>query len=192
MSLAPSEAHLRRPPRELNPRPNLKIPRIRFLYNGSMPTLRRATPDDAALITAQRHQMFSDNELATEARYSEMNLTFEPWVRERLADGRYVGLFFEEDTTILAACGIFFVDFPPHFLDPNPIRAYLLNFYTAPQARGRGLATQLLQHAVDECKKNNVRVITLHASKFGRPIYEKFGFTQNNEMILRPTLTPWP
>jgi GNAT superfamily N-acetyltransferase len=157
-----------------------------------MPTLRRATPNDAPLITAQRHHMFADNDVASEASYNEMNLAFEPWVRERLADGRYIGLFLEEDTTILAACGIFFADFPPHFLDPNPIRAYLLNFYTAPEARGRGLATQLLQHAVNECHKANVRVITLHASKFGRPIYEKFGFTQNNEMILRPTLTPGP
>jgi GNAT superfamily N-acetyltransferase len=160
-----------------------------------MPTLRRATPDDAPTITTQRHQMFADNELATEAAYNVMDIAFEPWVRERLTDGRYVGLFLEENstnpgnTTLLAACGIFFGDFPPHFLDPNPIRAYLLNFYTAPEARGLGLATQLLQHAVDECHKANVRVITLHASKFGRPIYEKFGFTQNNEMILRPTLT---
>jgi GNAT superfamily N-acetyltransferase len=152
-----------------------------------MPTLRRATPDDAPTITAQRHQMFADNELAPEAAYNTMDLAFEPWVRERLADGRYVGLFFEEGTTLLAACGIFFGDFPPHFLDPNPIRAYLLNFYTAPAARGRGLATQLLQHAVDECHQANVRVITLHASKFGKPIYEKFGFTQNNEMILKPS-----
>jgi GNAT superfamily N-acetyltransferase len=151
-----------------------------------MPSLRRATPLDATTITAQRHQMFADNELATEARYAEMDLAFKPWVRERLADGRYVGLFFEEENEILAACGIFFGDFPPHYLDPNPIRAYLLNFYTAPAARGRGLATQLLQHAVDECRVKDVRVITLHASKFGRPIYEKFGFTQNNELILRP------
>ena len=164
-----------------------------------MPTLRRATPDDAPTITAQRHQMFADNELTTEAHYNAMDQTFEPWVRERLTDGRYVGLFLEEHATnptepatILAACGIFFADFPPHYLDPNPIRAYLLNFYTAPQARGRGLATQLLQHAVDECRHRNVQVITLHASKFGKPIYEKFGFTQNNEMILRPTPTPNP
>jgi len=161
-----------------------------------MPTLRRATPDDAPTITAQRHQMFADNDLATEAAYNTMDLNFEPWVRERLADGRYVGLFFEEAAvaeaapTLLAACGIFFGDFPPHFLDPNPIRAYLLNFYTAPEARGRGLATQLLQHAVDEYHQQSVRVITLHASRFGKPIYEKFGFTQNNEMILRPKPQP--
>lgn len=165
-----------------------------------MPSLRRATPADAPAITAQRHHMFADNDLATEAAYTSMDLNFEPWVRERLADGRYVGLFLEEaagpledDSTpntpanLLAACGIFFADFPPHYFDPHPIRAYLLNFYTAPHARGRGLATQLLHHAVDECRSRNVQVITLHASKFGKPIYEKFGFSPNNEMILRPS-----
>ena len=151
-----------------------------------MPTLRRATPDDAPLITHQRHLMFADNNLATEALYTQMDLAFEPWVRTRLADGRYTGLFLEEDNTILAACGIFYMDFPPHYLDPAPTRAYLLNFYTAPQARGRGYANQLLAESVAVCKQNNVAVITLHASKFGRPIYEQFGFTQNNELILKP------
>jgi GNAT superfamily N-acetyltransferase len=171
-----------------------------------MPSLRRATPADAALITAQRHHMFADNGLATDVAYSAMDASFLPWVTERLADGRYVGLFFEEEaagaseeqpvtwqdsaaeahqTTILAAAGIFFADFPPHFLDPAPTRAYLLNFYTAPQARGRGLATHLLHHAVAECRARNVRVVTLHASRFGRPIYERFGFAQNNELILK-------
>lgn len=153
-----------------------------------MPTLRRATAADAALITAQRHQMFADNELTTESAYEAMDVTFLPWVTERLADGRYVGLFLEDEATheVLAACGIFYGDFPPHFLDPNPCRAYLLNFYTRPEARGLGLASRLLQHAVEDCRARNVRVVTLHASKFGRPVYEKFGFKANNEMILRP------
>ena len=150
-----------------------------------MPTLRHATLADAELITRQRHQMFADNDLATEAAYAAMDANFLPWVTERLADGRYVGLFLEEDSVVLAAGGIFYMDFPPHFLDPAPIRAYLLNFYTAPQARGRGFANQVLKACVDECHARNVKVITLHASKFGKPIYEKFGFVQHNEFVLR-------
>ena len=150
-----------------------------------MPTLRHATLADAELITLQRHQMFADNDLATEAAYAAMDANFLPWVTERLADGRYVGLFLEEDGVVLAAGVIFYMDFPPHFLDPEPIRAYLLNFYTAPQARGRGFANQVLKACVDECHARNVKVITLHASKFGKPIYEKFGFVQHNEFVLR-------
>jgi hypothetical protein len=55
-----------------------------------MPTLRHATVADAELITRQRHQMFADNDLATEAAYAAMDANFLPWVTERLADGRYV------------------------------------------------------------------------------------------------------
>jgi GNAT superfamily N-acetyltransferase len=150
-----------------------------------MPIFRFATVEDAALIAAQRHQMFADNQLASEADYAEMDRTFEPWVRERLADGRYVGVFLEEEGAVIAAAGIFFLDFPPHWMDASPLRAYLLNFYTAPEARGRGLATELLGHCVEECRKRKVGVVTLHASKFGRPVYERFGFKQHNEMVLR-------
>jgi GNAT superfamily N-acetyltransferase len=151
-----------------------------------MPTLRRATVSDAALITEHRRRMFAEMEVATEARLREMGLAFEPWVRTHLADGTYVGLFLEEDGKVLTAAGIYFMEFPPHWMDPEPLRAYLLNFYTTPEARGRGYAKQILEAAVAECRAHGSRVITLHASRFGRTIYERFGFTASTEMMLAP------
>ena len=153
-----------------------------------MPTLRRATLADAELITEHRHQMFADNQLATQARYAEMDANFLPWVRERLADGRYVGFLLEDESTgqVVSSAGIFYMDFPPHYLDPEPCRAYLLNFYTCPEDRGQGHAKLLLKAVVDECHAKGVQVITLHASRFGKPIYENFGFKQHNEYVLRP------
>jgi ribosomal protein S18 acetylase RimI-like enzyme len=155
-----------------------------------MLNLRRATPADAALITEHRHCMFADNKLATEQRYAEMDRNFLPWVTERLADGRYIGLLLEDDSThqIVAGAGIFFMDWPPHYLDPAPTRAYLLNFYTEPEDRGQGLAKQLLAACVAECRAREIEVITLHASRFGKPIYEKAGFKLHNEYALRPDL----
>jgi GNAT superfamily N-acetyltransferase len=150
-----------------------------------MPTLRRATEADAALITAHRHSMFTDNQFAAEERLDAMDANFLPWVRERLVDGRYVGLLLEEDGVALASAGIHFNDFPPHFLHPEQGRAYLLNFYTAAEARGRGFAKQLLAACIAECRDRGSKVVVLHASRFGRPIYEKFGFTQTNEMMLK-------
>jgi len=153
-----------------------------------MLTLRRATVDDAALITRQRHLMFADNDFTTEARLCEMDAAFEPWVRAQLADGVYVGLFLEQDGRVLSCGGIYFMQFPPHWMDPEPLRPYLLNFYTVPEARGRGYAKQILEAAVAECRARGPRVITLHASRFGRPIYEQYGFTASTEMMLRPPL----
>jgi len=138
-----------------------------------MITLRRATVDDAQLITEHRHRMFADNQLATEQRYAEMDRNFLPWVTERLADGRYVGLLLEDTSNnqVIAGAGIYYMDWPPHYLDPAPSRAYLLNFYTEPEDRGSGHAKTLLAAAVAECRaKNSHIVITLHSARVGKPI----------------------
>jgi len=132
--------------------------------------------------------MFSANGFATEAHLTAMDAQFLPWVQERLADNRYLGLIVEEEGEAIASAGIFFADFPPHFLHLKAGRPYLLNFYTSDAARGRGLAKQLLQACIDECKARGYQAITLHASPFGRPIYEKFGFEQTNEMMLKLNL----
>ena len=163
------------------------ISRELFSLQFLMPTLRRATPADAALITAQRHQMFADNDLATDSHLAAMDANFNPWLRRHLAAGTYIGFLLEDEATkeVLASAGIFLQDFPPHWLDIEPTRAYLLNFYTTPEARGRGYANLLLRASIDECRKRNILVVTLHASTFGKPIYEKFGFKQSNEMMYR-------
>lgn len=149
-----------------------------------MPTLRRATLDDAALITAHRHSMFADNRFATEDRLTQMDAAFETWLRAHLADNTYVGLLLEQDGHIVAGAGIFFQDFPPHWMHIEPTRAYLLNFYTAPEARGQGHAKTLLRASVEACRTRGIAVVTLHASPYGRPIYKNFGFKESTEMML--------
>jgi ribosomal protein S18 acetylase RimI-like enzyme len=77
------------------------------------------------------------------------------------------------------------MDFPPHWMDAEPVRAYLLNFYVEPEFRGRGLASELLTTAVEDARRRGIKVVSLHASKFGKPLYERNGFEPTNEMILR-------
>jgi GNAT superfamily N-acetyltransferase len=150
-----------------------------------MPTIRYATSYDAAAITEHRHRMFGDNNFTSEAALSEADAEFEPWVRARLEDGRYVGLFLEDKGRLIAAAGIFFADFPPHWMNPQPLRAYVLNVYTVAEERGKGHAKRLMQAVIDECCKRNVPTIVLHASPLGRPVYESLGFAPTDEMMLR-------
>ena len=110
---------------------------------------------------------------------------FEPWVRERIGDGRYVGLLMEEEGRVVAGAGVFFADFPPHWMGPQAVRAYVLNVYAAPEARGKGYAKRLMEEVLLVCERRGVRVVTLHASPMGRPVYERIGFRATDEMMLR-------
>jgi GNAT superfamily N-acetyltransferase len=147
---------------------------------------RRATPSDAQAIADQRLLMFTDAGVGHESEMAPMAERFATWVRAKLEDGSYVGWLTEGDGLLVAGAGLWIMEWPPHYLDAEPHRAYLLNFYVAPEMRGRGLARALLALAVDEAKERRIKVVTLHASKFGKPLYERNGFAMSNEMMLRP------
>jgi GNAT superfamily N-acetyltransferase len=61
---------------------------------------------------------------------------------------------------------------------------YLLNVYVYPAYRRRGIASLLTQVSVDWCRGQGFASVSLHASQFGRPLYESLGFQPTNEMRL--------
>ncbi len=150
-----------------------------------MVKIRMATVEDAGLITQHRHWMFDDNGFGAEGTLPVMDAAFEPWVMERLGDERYVGLLLEEEGQVVAGAGIFFMEFPPHWMDAQPMRAYVLNVYVAPEARGKGFAKRLMEESIAVCENRGVGVVTLHASPMGRRIYEGMGFEPTGEMRIR-------
>lgn len=128
--------------------------------------------------------MFVEMGRPDDAGMQAMIDAFVPWVRERLADGRYLGWLVEDGGQVVGGGGMLLMDFAPHWRDPQPLRAYLLNFYVLPDARGKGVAYGLLKTALAEARRRNIKVVTLHASQFGRPLYERNGFEASNEMML--------
>jgi GNAT superfamily N-acetyltransferase len=129
--------------------------------------------------------MFLDSVDTNEAQLTAMIAKFVPWVRAKLEDGSYVGWLTSKEGRVVAGAGMWLMDFPPHWMHEEPVRAYLLNFYVDQEFRGQGLAHALLKTAVAETRRRGIKVVSLHASKFGKPLYERNGFEASNEMMLR-------
>ena len=110
--------------------------------------IRPATVSDAALIASQRRAMFADAVSPLPPTLDAMQAAFTPWVQERLADGTYCGWIGEADDRPIAGAGLWIMNFPPHFLDVQPARGYLLNFYVDPAFRGQRLARRLLDLSI--------------------------------------------
>jgi GNAT superfamily N-acetyltransferase len=146
---------------------------------------RLATVADAELIGEQRRRMFLDSVPTDDAQLERMIAKFVPWVRAKLEDGSYVGWLTSNDWRVVAGAGMWLMEFPPHWMHEEPVRAYLLNFYVDPEFRGHGLAYSLLKTVVEETRQRGIKVVSLHASVFGKPLYERNGFELSNEMILR-------
>jgi len=146
---------------------------------------RRALSDDAALIASHRRAMFADMGTGSPEVLDQMGRSFEPWVRTRLADGRYLGWIAEEGGRAVASAGLLLVEWPPHPRHPaGDIRGYVLNVFVEPALRRGGLARILMNFCLDEARQRGIAVVTLHASDKGRGLYEQLGFEASNEMIL--------
>jgi ribosomal protein S18 acetylase RimI-like enzyme len=61
---------------------------------------------------------------------------------------------------------------------------YIFGVHVDAPYRGRGIATKLTENAIAFLRSRDPWSIRLHASPFGRPIYEKLGFAATNEMQL--------
>ena len=148
-------------------------------------TLRTAGPEDAGAGRHHRRAMFHAMGLTDEARLNQMDAAFAGWLEVHLADGHYIGLLAcAEDGEIAAGAGIWLLDWLPTYYCPDQARAYLLNVYTEPAHRRRGLARALVAACIETCAAHHVPLIMLHASSEGRAVYESLGFTGSNEMRL--------
>jgi GNAT superfamily N-acetyltransferase len=145
---------------------------------------RAATAADVRLIASHRRAMFAAMGGYDEALLDGIRRASEPWVARMIGEGKYVGWITSHESRAIASGGLLILDWPPHPFDPSgEKRGYLLNFFVDPEYRRRGLARALVELCLAEARGRSIRVVSLHASSEGRPVYEQLGFRPTNEML---------
>lgn len=91
---------------------------------------------------------------------------------------------------IVATGAISFYQFPPSFTNASGVKGYIMNMYTRPDYRGRGLATRLLKQLEQEAGARGVQELFLIASAMGRPVYLDFGFEQAEAYLEKRSMIP--
>jgi GNAT superfamily N-acetyltransferase len=141
-----------------------------------------ATLEHLDTIVEHRRAMFFDMGHRDEAVLDRMSAAFRPWVSRKLADGEYRAWFAMVDGVVAGGAGLWLMDWLPHLIATGAPRGNIVNVYTRPEYRRRGIARELIQVALAWCREYGVTYVILHASPEGRPIYESMGFQATNEM----------
>jgi GNAT superfamily N-acetyltransferase len=148
--------------------------------------LRRASVEDARTIANHRRAMFRDIGYRDEAALDSMMAKFLPWLEAKMSSGEYIAwLAVIAGDFVVAGAGLWLMDWPAHLVGSNPRRGNILNVFTEPGFRRRGLACWLMEAVLDWCKVNGIDLVILHASPDGRALYESLGFQASNEMRIR-------
>jgi GNAT superfamily N-acetyltransferase len=147
--------------------------------------VRRAHFADLPHILRHRRAMFHDMGRGTDAGLDAMLVTTESFLRTAMTAGTYQGWLAETaDGRVVGGAGIAIVPWPGAPEDPSPRRGWVQNVYTDPEYRSRGIGRLVMDAVVEWCRAEGFQSIALHASTFGRPLYESMGFRPTNEMRL--------
>lgn len=151
-------------------------------------TIRAGTLDDIPVILHHRRAMFEDMGRGTPGTLDESIELFRPTLERWLQDGTYRGfLAATASGEVVGGGGLIVHEWPagPLGSRPSEQRAYILNVYTEPAYRRRGIARQIMEAIIECCRREGRCLVFLHASDQGRPIYEAMGFKPTNEMRLK-------
>ena len=150
--------------------------------------IRPATATDADVLGRHRAAMFRDMGRTAgadaEAALAEATASY---LAEALPAGEYAGwLAVAPDGAVVGGAG---VQLRPIVPRPGPggavltaPQALLLNVYTEPAWRRRGIAERLVRAALAWADARGASGVVLHASDAGRALYERLGFRPTNEM----------
>lgn len=151
--------------------------------------LRKANLDDIdELIEFRIHFLKEIQDYPSDEEIETFINSLKDFFLEKMKSNEFIAWLVESNNEIIATSGLSFLQKPPHFINMTGKFAYIMNMYTRPEWRRKGIASKLLERLFEEIKQNGIQSVVLHATPTGRPLYEKYGFRDNDgdkEMILK-------
>ncbi len=117
---------------------------------------------------------------------------YRAWMARLRRTGRFLAFLAEDpDGTVLGSGAVWLMPAQPR---PGHLARettpYILSMFTEPKARGRGVASALVERMISWARAERYPRVVLHASRMGRGVYERLGFERSNEMRLELTRLP--
>lgn len=137
--------------------------------------IRLATAADVDALVHLR-MTFLEEVAGANSRVPELLCSLRDYFQSALPSGEFMGYLAVADRQVVASSGMVIHRRPPRPSNLNGREAYIMNMYTLPAWRGRGIATALLAKLVILAGEKQCQRVSLHAMPMGRAIYAKAGF----------------
>lgn len=147
-------------------------------------SIRRATRADTALVAEMRLQFLRETAGFFGREVTpDLEAATRGYVAEAVPKNEFVAWLAEAGGQVIGTSGLVFFRRAPTPDNLAGLDAYVLNMYTVPSWRGRGVATALLKTTLEYVRKTPARRVFLRATEAGRALYEKLGFVSDDEIM---------
>ena len=148
---------------------------------------KKATIEDIDILTKTRVEVLRvANKLSADTNMEEVRRQSYDYYKNALCNGMHIAYLVLVENQIVGTGGVSFFQVMPTYHNPSGKKAYIMNMYTKPLYRRKGIAYKTLDMLVTEAKRKGITAISLEATDMGRPLYEKYGFTKMKDEMELP------
>ena len=148
---------------------------------------QRAGKEDLDLLADTRIQVLrAANRLDDDVDMSWVRRESYEYYAKSLGDRTHCAYLVFDKDRFVGAGGVSFYRVMPTYHNPTGWKAYIMNMYTHPEYRRKGIALHMLDLLVKEARQAGIGFISLEETEMGRPLYEKYGFVKMNDEMALP------
>ncbi len=139
--------------------------------------LRLATKDDIQQIVELRIKFLKEVRIdAPTDGLDEYREVMSNYLKKEMSSGNFIAWLAITNNEIIATSGLITIQRQPQLWNMSGQEVYIMNMYTKPEWRRKGIGTAILEKLIDEARNRGVEAIKLHATPMGKALYEKRGF----------------
>lgn len=142
-----------------------------------MPIIREATLDDIEILTNLRVTFLDEiGDISNDQQRQAFRDATAAYLRRAMPQGKILSWLAEADGQILATSALIPFEQAPTPFNLSGMGGYVLNIYTVPEWRGRGLARTLMETIIAYAQATGIAELWLYATDQGMPVYKRVGF----------------
>lgn len=142
------------------------------------PVIRKVELPDIEGMTAARLDYLTEMQGERPDYYKlELKHELQSFFQKSILEGSFFAFLAEVDGVSVSWGAMVLKKIPGDFNRSSYLEGDVLNMYTLPSYRRKGISSRILKALIAEAKNIGISKVALHCSKDGEPLYRKYGFT---------------
>jgi len=150
-------------------------------FTGETLTFRKLNENDRELFVKLRLDFFLDYYVFNETEKSQIENSLKKYFDKHINKDDFIGMVAEYNGNIASVVYLIITDKPanPKFIDGKT--GTIMNVFTYPEYRKKGMAKKLINEMIKEAGEKGVGYIDLMATEAGYGLYKHLGFNDHKD-----------
>lgn len=141
--------------------------------------IREIGTTEVELLTTYRMAYLTELQGEQSEEYQQkLRKELNAYFTQALAEKRFFAFMAELNGEILSFGAMVIKKIPGDFNQSSYLEGDILNMFTVPFARRKGISAMILQQLIIEARSRGISKVSLHTTKDGEKLYRKFGFSE--------------